>query len=138
MKTLTYILGGFLFGLILIYSEAFHWQRIQQMFYFQDFHMFGLLFSAIGTAALGIFLIKKYRAKTIGGEPIVLKKKPLELIPNFIGGLIFGAGWAITGACTAPLFLLIGFSSKAALLGIIGALIGTFSYGLLKSKNQER
>lgn len=134
MKNLIYLIGGFLFGLILIYSEAFHWLRIQEMFYFKSFHMFGLLFSAIGTAALGLFLLKKMKVKTISGNSIELKKKPFELVPNLVGGLVFGAGWAITGACTAPLFLLLGFSWKAGVFGVIGALIGTFVFALLKSK----
>lgn len=134
MKALLFIVFGFLFASILIYSEAFHWQRIQEMFHFQSFHMFGLLLSAIATAALGLILIKRFRVKNLQGEVIVLKKKPMAFYSNAIGGLVFGAGWAITGACSAPLFILIGFNWKIGILGVGGALTGAFLYGLLKPK----
>jgi uncharacterized membrane protein YedE/YeeE len=110
MKALIILLLGFGFSTVLIYSEAFHWLRIQEMFHFESFHMFGLLFSAIGTAALGLWLVKKLGLKTIEKEEIVIKKKPLQIYANGIGGVLFGAGWAITGACSAPLFILAGFN----------------------------
>jgi uncharacterized protein len=134
MKAILYILLGFGFSTILIYSEAFHWLRIQEMFQFQSFHMFGLLFSAIGTAALSLLVLKRLKLRTITSEEIVIKKKPIQLYANGIGGLLFGAGWAITGACSAPLFILAGFNWKVALPAIAGALFGALLYGILKPK----
>ncbi len=134
MKALLFITLGFLFASILIYAEAFHWQRIQEMFHFKSFHMFGLLFSAIGTAALGLLLIKRLNIKNVKGESIELKKKPMAFYSNFFGGLIFGAGWGISGACAAPLFILIGFNWKIGLIGVLGALLGAFLYGFVKPK----
>lgn len=134
MKAILYILLGFGFSTILIYSEAFHWLRIQEMFQFQSFHMFGLLFSAIGTAALSLLVLKRLKLRTITREEIVIKKKPIQLYANGIGGLLFGAGWAITGACSAPLFILAGVNWKVALPAIAGALFGALLYGILKPK----
>lgn len=134
MKRVISLLVGFGFGAVLIGSEAFHVSRISEMFHFQSFHMFGLLFSAVGTAALSLFLIKKFKVKSINGQAISPSSKPLTFISNLIGGLLFGTGWAITGACSAPLFLLVGFNWQIGLVGICGAVAGTLIFGLLKNK----
>lgn len=132
MKALIYVLLGFGFSTVLIYSEAFHWNRIQEMFHFRSFHMFGLLFSAIGTAAIGLLLIKRFKLKSVNGTEIQIKKKPVQIYANAFGGLLFGAGWAITGACSAPLFILVGFSWKIAIPAIAGAFLGALLYGVIK------
>jgi len=125
---------GFFFGSILLSSQAFSWYRIQEMFHFQSFHMFGLLFSAIGTSAIVVFLIKRSKAKSIYGNPIEVQPKKLEWKANFIGGLIFGLGWSISGACSAPVYILVGLHWKIGLILLVGAFIGTILYGLTENK----
>lgn len=131
--SLTLILGG-LFAIVLIESQAVSWYRIQEMFYFKSFHMYGLLGSAIATGALSIFLIKKFNIKSIQHNPIQLKSKPVNWFANGIGGIIFGIGWGLTGACSAPLFINIGFDWKIGVLLLAGALLGTYLYARLKNK----
>lgn len=122
---LRYLLYGTLFGLILIKVEAISWFRIQEMFYFDSFHMYGVLGSGILTAFLGLQLLKKWK----GIQP---KPKPLEWKANVIGGLSFGIGWGITGACTGPLFTLIGLHIWPAFIILFGAFLGTFIYAATK------
>lgn len=133
MKTLVTILLGAVFGYLLIASEAFHWYRIQEMFHFRSFHMFGLLGSAIATAAIGVWSLKLWKAKSISGKPIEIVRKKVRPFGNIIGGLFFGTSWALTGACTAPLFILIGLHWEIGLSVAFGALAGTILYALLKS-----
>ena len=128
------IVLGFLFGSVLIASEAFSWYRIQEMFYFRSFHMYGLLLSAIGTGALSVFVIKKSGIKTIFGNRPELKRKPLEWKKNLLGGLIFGAGWGLTGLCSGPVFILIGLKWEIGLLTLIGALAGTVFFACITHK----
>lgn len=125
---------GFFFGTILLSSQAFSWYRIQEMFHFQSFHMFGLLFSAIGTSALFVFLIKRSKAKSIYGNSIDLQPKKLEWKANVIGGLIFGLGWSISGACSAPVYILVGLHWKIGIILLVGAFVGTVLYGLTENK----
>ena len=132
MRIILSLLLGALFGSILIFSEAFHWQRIQEMFHFESFHMYGLLFSAIGTGLISVYLLRKTRVKAVSGNEIQLKKKELQLRGNIIGGLIFGAGWAITGACTAPIFILVGFNWQIGLVVLAGAILGVLTFALTK------
>ena len=134
--TITLVLG-FLFGVVLIASEAFSWYRIQEMFYFKSFHMFGLLFSAIGTAAIFVFIVKRKTINSVYGERIVLNAKKTKLKRSIVGGLIFGAGWAISGACTAPIYVLLGFEWKTGVAVFLGALIGTFLYSKLATKIEK-
>ena len=131
--TITLILG-FCFGSILIYSQAYSWYRIQEMFHFESFHMFGLLFSAIGTSSLALFILKKFGIKSVSGNQIEVKPKPLQLKANIAGGLIFGIGWSISGACSAPVYVLVGMHWQIGLFLFTCALLGTFIYGLLDSK----
>jgi uncharacterized membrane protein YedE/YeeE len=128
---------GFLFGTVLIASEAFSWYRIQEMFYFKSFHMFGVLFSAIGTAAVFVFIIKKKSLKSVYGEVIQLEPKKTNWKRSVFGGLIFGAGWTITGACTAPIYILVGFKWQIGIAVLLGAVIGTFIYSLVATKIEK-
>lgn len=132
MKNLLILIAGFLFGTILLKSEAISWYRIQEMFLFESFHMYGVLLSAIGTAAIGVFLIKKLKIKNIEGKEISFSKKPINWKNNIIGGLFFGIGWGITGACTAPIYVLIGTQLQTSILLLLGALIGAYVFGLIK------
>jgi len=134
MKILTYLLIGAYFGWVLIASQAFHWHRIQEMFHFDSFHMYGLLGSAIATAALGIWVIKRFKVKSVEGNEIKPKRKPVQWYANSIGGLFFGLGWGITGACTAPLFILVGFNWMIGIASLSGALLGTIIFGVIKNK----
>ena len=132
MKTLITLLLGAAFGYILIASETFQWFRIQQMFHFESFHMFGLLGSAIITAAAGITVIRYFKICSLHGEPIQVKPKEIRPFGNVIGGLCFGIGWGLTGACSAPLFILLGLQWKLGLIAVISALTGAIIYALLK------
>jgi len=133
MKILINILLGAVFGYVLIASEAFHWYRIQEMFHFQSFHMFGLLGSAIATAAVGVWSLKFWKIKGLSGKPIETVRKEVRPFGNVFGGLIFGIGWALAGACTAPLFILIGLRWEIGLATALGGLAGAVLYAQLKS-----
>lgn len=132
MKTILTFLLGAAFGYVLIASEAFHWFRIQEMFHFESFHMFGLLGSAIATAALGIYLIRKLKIHDLSGKTIEVQPKEVRPFGNVLGGLCFGLGWGLTGACSAPLFILIGLSWKLGLIAVFSALDGAVLYAILK------
>lgn len=127
MKNLRYVLYGVLFSIILIKVEAISWFRISEMFHFQSFHMYGVLFSGILVAFLGVQILKKMGL-------VQLKVKPFQVFANSIGGTFFGLGWGITGACTGPLYALIGLNVWPALMVLVGALSGTFLYAFLKNK----
>ncbi|UYQ95257.1 YeeE/YedE family protein [Chitinophaga horti] len=133
MKNVKYLVLGALFGLILIKAEVMSWFRIQEMFRLQAFHMYGVIGSAIATGALSVFLIKKFNIKTLSGEPIVIPVKKFTK-GNIIGGLLFGFGWAITGACPGPLFAQVGAGFTVVLVTLASAIAGTWVYGLLKEK----
>jgi uncharacterized membrane protein YedE/YeeE len=127
MKSLRYVLYGIVFSIILIKVEAISWFRIQEMFYFQSFHMYGVLISGIAVAFVGIKILKKSKG-------IETKPKELQLTANILGGLSFGVGWGITGACSGPLYSLIGLQIWPATVVLGGALLGTFVYGFTKRK----
>lgn len=134
MKTLITIAIGVYFGTILILSRAIEWSTIQDMFYFRSFHMYGLLFSAILTSFISLKLIKYFGVKSIKGNQVEPKLKPWQPKANVIGGLFFGTGWALSGACSAPAFILVGFDWKIGLLIVGGMLIGAICYGSLIKK----
>ncbi|MFT6441914.1 MAG: putative membrane protein YedE/YeeE [Salibacteraceae bacterium] len=132
MKYAKFLILGISFGILLIKAEVVSWFRIQEMFLFDAFHMYGVIGSAIAVGAISIQLIKKFNLKSIEGEPIVLNPKPLKQVGNLVGGVCFGFGWALTGACPAPLFAITGAGYSIMILAIIGATIGTFVYGLVQ------
>ncbi len=130
---LVFWLLGILFGIILIKAEVVSWWRIQEMFRLQNFHMFGVIGSAIATGMLSIFLIKKFNVKTIDGDPIVIEPKKFQK-GNIFGGLLFGFGWAMTGACPGPLFALVGNGAFVVIVTLISAILGTKVYGMVRNK----
>jgi len=134
MKSVKYILVGFLFGIVLTKSEAVSWYRIYEMFQFQSFHMYGIIMVAILTGMIGIQIIKRTNLKDIQGLPIKIKDKEPGSIRFWIGGIFFGFGWALVGACPGPIFILLGAGFLPVILVLFGALLGTFLYGLLKNK----
>lgn len=134
MKTLLTIGLGAMFSYVLIASGAFHWYRIQEMFHFDSFHMYGLLSSAILTAGISVWFIKRVGLKSLSGKLIQPEQKERQPVGNIAGGFIFGIGWGLTGACTAPLFILAGLQWQIGLLILAGALVGTLAFGCVKSK----
>ncbi|WP_133274496.1 DUF6691 family protein [Hymenobacter radiodurans] len=133
MKNLKYLVLGVVFGLILTKSEAVSWFRIQEMFRFQSFHMYGIMVTAVLVGLISIQLIKRYHLKSINGEPIAIADKKYSH-GTWIGGIIFGVGWAITGACPGPLFAQLGSGVAAATVMILAALAGTWTYSALREK----
>lgn len=132
MKLLKFIFVGFIFGVVLTKSEAVSWYRIYEMFLFQSFHMYGIIMTAIITGIIGIQLIKKNKVKDIKGLPIEIQDKERGTFRYWIGGLIFGLGWALVGTCPGPIFILIGSGFMSIILVLIGAVLGTFIYGVIK------
>lgn len=133
MKNLKFLLAGIVFGIILVKSQVISWFRIQEMFRLQSFHMYGIIGSAIAIGMLSILLIKRFKIKTISGEPIVIPKKEFSR-GNIYGGIIFGLGWAITGACPGPLYALIGSGYLVIIVTLLSAIFGTWVYGLIRDK----
>jgi uncharacterized membrane protein YedE/YeeE len=134
MKSIKYIVAGILFGIIMSKSEAISWYRMQEMFRFQSFHMYGFIGTAVVLGSLAVFLIKKFGIKDYTGQPINFKDKDKSYPKYIIGGTIFGLGWALTGACPGPMFVNLGYGYLSMLIVIIGALIGTYLYGLWRNK----
>lgn len=133
LRYLPYLLVGVVFGFVLIKSEAASWYRIQEMFHFQSFHMFGILFSAIATGLLSTQLIKRMgRRQALDGQTIDIPEKPPGRISYAVGGVVFGLGWGLIGLCPGPVFALVGTGSLGALVVLAGALHGTWLYGALK------
>jgi len=128
-----YLLMGIFFGIILVKSEVISWYRIQEMFRLQSFHMYGVIGSAVVTGIISVWLIKKFNIKTIHGETVVIPAKKLNK-GQIYGGLIFGFGWAITGACPGPLFALIGSGFSVILVTMLSAIAGTWVYGYFKER----
>lgn len=133
MRLIKYALIGMLFGIVLVKSQVISWFRIQEMFRLQSFHMYGVISSAIITGMISIAIIKKFRLKTIAGDPIIIPVKKFQW-GNVIGGLIFGLGWAITGACPGPLFAQIGGGFIVVIFTLLSAIAGTWVYGRLQTK----
>ena len=133
MKYLKYLVLGTLFGIILTKSEVISWFRIQEMFRFQAFHMYGVIGSAIVVSMFSIQLIKRNRLKSMDGKPIVIADKKFNH-GSWIGGFIFGLGWALTGACPGPLFAQLGSGIGSAAVLILAALAGTWTYSALREK----
>ena len=134
MKSLKFLLRGVLFGIIMVKSEAVSWFRIQEMFRFQSFHMYGIIGTAVVLGVAIVYLIKKFKLRDVGGNPIVFKDKDPLWRKYIFGGIIFGLGWALTGACPGPIFVNLGYGYLAMLVVAVGAILGTYLYGLLRDK----
>lgn len=134
MKVFKFIMIGFYFGLVLLKSEAVSWYRIVEMFHFQSFHMFGVIGSAIFTGVISVQLIKRFNLKSFAGEAISLEEKPETPKANILGGILFGIGWSLVGACTAPLFIQVGLGNGIVVIPLIGAFLGALVYELLRNK----
>lgn len=134
MKTIKFLFIGILFGVVMYKSEAASWFRIYEMFQFQSFHMYGIMSTALSIAMLGTYLIKKKRLKAVDGNPITFTPKDKSFSRYMYGGLLFGLGWALAGSCPGPIYTLIGAGYVSILVVLVGALGGTFLYGLLRKK----
>jgi uncharacterized membrane protein YedE/YeeE len=130
---LKYLFVGILFGIVFIKAEIVSWYRIQEMFRLQSFHMYGIIGSAVAVGMISVGLIKKFKAKTIYGEQIEFHDKKFNK-GQIIGGLLFGLGWALTGACPGPLFALIGSGFSVMLVPLSFAILGTWVYGYFRDQ----
>ncbi|MBK7009249.1 MAG: YeeE/YedE family protein [Saprospiraceae bacterium] len=128
-----YMAVGVLFGIVFVKAEIISWFRIQEMFRFQSFHMYGVIGSAIMVGMISVWLIKKFNIKTIHGETIEFHDKVFNK-GQIYGGLLFGLGWAITGACPGPLFAQIGTGATVIVITLLSALAGTWIYGYYRDK----
>lgn len=134
MKTLIYLVIGTFFGIVMYKSEAASWFRIYEMFEFGAFHMYGIIGSALAIGVIGVQIIKRNKIKALGGQEMHLKPKEKGISRYLIGGILFGLGWALAGACPGPMYVLAGAGFGSILLVIFGALVGTFIYGVFKNK----
>ena len=134
MKNILFLIVGVFFGILMYKSEASSWFRIYEMFNFQSFHMFGLMGSALITGIILVQIIKRNKIKDIDNKTIVIPEKEKSITKYIVGGIIFGLGWALAGACPGPMFVLAGAGYLPILLVIAGAILGTWVYGLLKDK----
>lgn len=137
MKTIKYIFTGVLFGIIMTKSEAVSWYRIQEMFRFQSIFMYGIIGTAVISGILVVAAIRKFRMKDTSGNSIVLDAKDKRWRKYLFGGTIFGMGWALTGACPGPVFVLLGQGYTVMIMVIAGALAGTVCYGLFRDRLPE-
>ena len=134
MKFVKFLLLGVVFGIVMTKSEAISWYRIQEMFRFQSFHMYGIIGTAVVLGVLGVMLIKKFRLRDFSGNPILFFPKDKSVIRYLIGGIVFGLGWALSGACPGPMVVNIGYGFFSMIIVFFFALVGTFVYGLVKDK----
>lgn len=132
IKAIKYLAVGFLFGVVLTKSEAVSWYRIYEMFQFHSFHMYGIIGTAVLTGIIGLQLIKYKKIKNTNGNPIVIPIKEKGSFRYWIGGLLFGLGWALVGACPGPIFILLGAGFYSLAIVLFGAVAGTFLYGVVK------
>ena len=130
---LKYALVGILFGIVFVKSEIISWFRIQEMFRLNSFHMYGVIGTAVCIGVISVFIIKRYKIKSFEGEEIVIHPKTFNK-GQIYGGLIFGFGWAITGACPGPLYVQLGAGFTVVAVTIFGAIMGTWIYGKFKDK----
>jgi len=134
MRNFLALLIGIFLGIIFMKAEVLSWFRIQEMFAFQSFHMYGIIGSAIAVGALSVWIIRKLEAKSIEGNRIELNDKAPNYKSAFIGGSIFGLGWAMTGACPGPMYALVGSGTTVLLISIVMGILGVLAYAALRSK----
>lgn len=134
MRYLTYLLLGTFFGIVMTKSEAISWYRIQEMFRFESFHMYGIIGTAVVVGVIGVALSKRFGWRTADGEAWNLKPKAFSVPRYLYGGILFGLGWAITGACPGPMFTLLGQGIWSIGLLILSATVGTYVYGVVRER----
>ncbi len=134
MRGIGYLFIGIFFGIVMYKSEAASWFRIYEMFRFDSFHMYGIIGSALVVGIVVVQLIKRFKVKSFYGEPIKFIPKERSFSKYMYGGIIFGLGWALAGACPGPMFTLVGAGYFPILVVIFASILGTFIYGLVKNK----
>lgn len=134
MRNVVYPIIGVFFGILMYKSEAASWFRIYEMFNFQSFHMYGVMGSALVVGIILVQYIKRNEVKNTSGNPIIIPDKEKSISRYIYGGILFGLGWALAGACPGPMYVLAGAGYLPVLISIVGALLGTWLYGLLKHK----
>jgi len=134
MKLIKFLLLGIVFGIVMAKSEAISWFRIQEMFRFQAFHMYGIIGTAVILGLIGVALIKKFNIKDFQGNPILFPANDKSIIRYLAGGIIFGLGWALSGACPGPMVVNIGYGFISMTIVFLFAIVGTYLYGILKDK----
>ncbi len=132
IKYLKFLFVGIIFGIVLVKSEAVSWYRIYEMFKFESFHMYGIIGTAVITGIILLLISKKF--KNINGGLMTVPKKEKGFTRYIVGGTIFGLGWALSGACPGPMYILIGTGAFSVVIVILGALFGTYVYGIVKDK----
>lgn len=134
-ETFKYLIAGAIFGFVLVKAEVISWFRIQEMFRFESFHMYGIIGSAILVGLISIQLIKRFNLKDMEGNAITIQPKDSSTIWRYIiGGSMFGLGWALLGACPAPFFILLGSGITVMIVPILAAIAGTYAYGVVKNR----
>lgn len=134
MQHFIYLLIGTFFGIVMTKSEAVSWFRIQEMFRFESFHMYGIIGVAVVVGALLVALLKRFDVHAIDGAELRLQPKAHTYRRYIYGGILFGLGWAMTGACPGPLFTLLGHGIWSIVLVIASAVLGTYVYGALRTR----
>ena len=134
MRFIKYLLLGTFFGIVLAKAEVISWYRIYEMFRFESFHMYGIIGSAVVLGALGIQFIKKNKLRDMYGHPINIADKNMGITRYIAGGTLFGLGWALAGACPGPMFILFGYGYLSIIVVILGAILGTFVYGVVRNR----
>lgn len=134
MKQFTFLLLGVFFGILMYMSEAASWFRIFEMFHFQSFHMYGIIGSAVGLGVIAVAILKKMEVTPADGSELSLKPKDKSIPRYLFGGILFGLGWALAGACPGPMYTLLGTGMISIAVLIFGALLGTYVYGLLRHR----
>lgn len=133
MGNIKYLLTGICFGIAFVKTEVISWFRIQEMFQLTSFHMYGVIGTAVVTGIISVYLIRRFKLRTFSGEAITFERKHFHKGQIF-GGLLFGVGWAITGACPGPLFAQIGSGFSVVSITLLSAIVGTWVYGLIQNK----
>ena len=134
MKYVKFILVGMVFGIMFVKAEVVSWFRIYEMFRFESFHMYGIIGSAVVLGIIATMIIKKTRMRDMYGNDIIFMDKAKTWPRYIIGGIIFGLGWAMTGACPGPMFTLLGAGFPIMIVIIVSAIAGTWVYGAIKDK----
>lgn len=134
MKNIVFLIVGIWFGIVMTKSEAISWFRIHEMFRFESIHMYGIIGVAVILGATAIFLLKKFKVKTLSGEPVSYTPMNLNIKRHLLSGTIFGLGWALVGCCPGPMYVLIGQGYWIILVVMASAVLGTYTYGLVRDK----
>lgn len=134
MRFFRFLALGIFFGIVMVKSEAVSWYRIQEMFRFQSFHMYGIIGTAVAVGAVTVQGFKRKRVRDIHGNPIVIPPKPKGFKSYLFGGILFGLGWALAGACPGPIYVLLGAGITSMIIVLAAAVLGTFVYGLVSDK----